>query len=757
MKRIIGSLLVLGLAGCAGGGGSTSAPAPTVQPQASAVVSELAVSFDGSAGQGFSITTQFDAPDFVPGVAGQAWRTDGFSSFGRGSIDLSDASGFTASTWVAIESYPSDLEVPVRDLSPSSIMNQRGGGDGFDIFIDTYGRWGLWVATSRGRVTVDAPEPFPLYNWAHVAARLDPQTGTASLFLDGEEVASERLSSGATFRPEQTDLLVARAVEEVSIIDTFTINRLNASYDALQVTGEALSDGVIRSAYQKHAADLPDWTASLAVPADRFASDYHRPQFRGMPPSGWTNEPHGLTFVDGTWHMFYQRTPNGPFKTQMHWGHMVSDDLVTWRHEKDALWPELQDDSFGFDQKGIWSGDVIVDGDMAFAFYTSVNHSDRLQASNPGIAMATSPRSDMVDWEKSGPIINTRYVNDFRDPYLFRSGGTWHMIIGAAVSSGGGLDYWVLEQTANGANWDHREDFASTSYGQMDVGSIIWEMPVFEPLTDDVWVLTVAPIGGQVSKYGSNATRNVYWTGRWNGSQFQPFSAQPTDLDILPGHLAPTVDRAADGTLRAIGIVDERRSPQSQEDAGWAHTYSLPRRWFLMPDGRTMGQAPAPEVAALRGAPQALAGAGALSAAGLDVGDAGQAYELEIELASGLSSAALVVDLLADPSGAEVTQLRFDAVAGTVTLDKSRSTLDGANEEGPRTLTGAYDTAAFGPIETVRLFVDGSVVDVFINDAAAFAFRAYPTRADATQVRISAEGDPVTLQSVTHWPLVGAD
>ncbi|MEL6753809.1 MAG: GH32 C-terminal domain-containing protein, partial [Pseudomonadota bacterium] len=161
--------------------------------------------------------------------------------------------------------------------------------------------------------------------------------------------------------------------------------------------------------------------------------------------------------------------------------------------------------------------------------------------------------------------------------------------------------------------------------------------------------------------------------------------------------------------------------------------------------------------AALRGAPQAVAGAGALSAGGLDLGDAGHAYELEIELASGLSSAALVVDLLADPSGAEVTQLRFDAVAGTVTLDKSRSTLDGANEEGPRTLTGAYDTAAFGPIETVRLFVDGSVVDVFINDAAAFAFRAYPTRADATQVRISAEGDPVTLQSVTHWPLVGAD
>jgi len=282
-------------------------------------------------------------------------------------------------------------------------------------------------------------------------------------------------------------------------------------------------------------------------------------------------------------------------------------------------------------------------------------------------------------------------------------------------------------------------------------------MPVFEPLTDDVWVLTVAPIGRQVSKYGSNATRNVYWTGRWSGSQFQPFDPRPTDLDILPGHLAPTVDRARDGSLRAIGIVDERRSPQSQEDAGWAHTYSLPRRWFLMPDGRTMGQAPAPEVAALRGTPRTVTGPGALRADGLDIVDAGHAYELEIELAPGLSDAVLSVELLADPSGAEATQLRFDAVAGTVTLDKSRSTLNGANEEGPRTLTGTYDAAAFGPIETIRLFVDGSVVDVFINDAAAFAFRAYPTRADATRVSVSAGGQPVTLQSVTLWPLVGAD
>lgn len=111
---------------------------------------------------------------------------------------------------------------------------------------------------------------------------------------------------------------------------------------------------------------------------------------------------------------------------------------------KDALRPELQTEDFGFDQKGIWSGDVILDGGKAFAFYTSVNHSDRLLASNPGVAMAVREDADLEDWTKIGPILNTEHVVDFRDPYLLRSGGTWHMIIGAALETGGGLDYYVL-------------------------------------------------------------------------------------------------------------------------------------------------------------------------------------------------------------------------------------------------------------------------------------------------------------------------
>jgi sucrose-6-phosphate hydrolase SacC (GH32 family) len=698
---------------------------------------------------GLTIHTQFESPDQVPGVTGNAWRTDGFSSWASLPIRLDGADGFTFSAWVALESFPSDLEVPVTRLSPSSIVHQRDGSRGFDLFIDTYGRWGLWVATNKQELTVDAPDRFPLYEWVHVVATVDAASRSAALYIDGEPVASAKLKKNSRIEFADTDLELARSHTEIGFLN-FTFNRLNAAYDDVAIIDRALSASEVRELRAAYGEQIPDGEASLIVPESRFAGDHHRPGFHAMPAANWTNEPHGMVRVKDTWHLFYQRTPNGPYKTQMHWGHMASDDLVTWRHLPDALWPELQDDKFGFDQKGIWSGDVIYDGDTAFAFYTSVNHFHRITASNPGVSMAISNDPDLRTWKKIGPIINTENVNDFRDPYLWKEGNTWHMIIGAAIDTGGGLDYHVLEPGENGGKWTHRERFTSVSYRLLDNGSIIWEMPVFEPLTDDVHVLVVNPIGGRVSKYGDPATRAVYWTGEWKDGRFHPFSNEPKMLDVIPGHLAPTVARGADGILRAIGIVDERRSPQSQEDAGWAHTFSFPRTWRLLADGRTMGQAPAPELQLLRGAPVVDTGPQDPGSEPALIADGLHAYELEFDLAK--ADAALSLDILASPDGREATRLTFDAARNEVVLDTSRSTLSDEGE-GPTMLRGQYDAEAFGEMSKIRVFVDGSVIDVFINDAAAFAFRSYPELDASTAVRVFAANGGVSLARTRVWPL----
>lgn len=156
MRRIAICLGLWGAAGCASGQSLPVEPGDAAGHGAPA----LSEGLDQPGADGpVSIETQFATPDRVAGVDGGAWRTDGFSSFARARLDLGDADALTASTWIALESYPSDLEVPVRRLTPSSIMNQREGRSGFDLFIDTSGRWWLWAGTSRGTVSVMAPEP----------------------------------------------------------------------------------------------------------------------------------------------------------------------------------------------------------------------------------------------------------------------------------------------------------------------------------------------------------------------------------------------------------------------------------------------------------------------------------------------------------------------------------------------------------------------------------------------------------------------
>ncbi|MGQ3050717.1 MAG: LamG-like jellyroll fold domain-containing protein [Roseateles sp.] len=715
----------------------------------------LALDFDqlaqGVLPAGAAIHTQFPAPDVVPGVTGSAWRTDGFSSYAQAALLLNANAAFSLSLWVALESFPSDLEVTVRELSPSSFAQQAQGDAGFDLHIDTFGRWGFRIATSAGVLRVAAPQRFPLRRWVHLVASVEPTSGVVSLYQDGALVGTATGQPGMSLRLAPVPLKLATPAVEARILD-FKVNRLNGAFDLVEVYPAALSAAQLALLPTPDTA--PDAEPSLVVPASRFAADHLRPRLHAMPPANWANEPHGLVRVgegkDAVWHLFYQRTPNGPFKTQMHWGHMASRDLVTWQHLPDALRPELQTDDSGFDMKGIWSGHVITDGGKAFAFYTSVNHGERLSAANPGVSMAVSEDADLRTWRKLGPVVNTAGVRDFRDPFLWKQGETWHMLVGAALETGGGLQYYVLKRGEKGARWQPQR-FSEVAYRLLDTGSEIWEMPVFERLSDDVWVLVVNPIGGKVSKYGEPATRAVYWMGEWVNGRFKPFSHTPQNLDLIPGHLAPTVGRAADGRLRAIGIVDERRTPAAQLRAGWAHTFSLPRVWTLLPDRRTLGQSPAPELLALRGEPLLPATPVQLSAERRLLGSGLHAYELQVDLDDAAAAAGpITLDLMASADGREFTRLRFDPAQGRAEIDKSQSSLS-ADGEGLQRLQGRYPSDAFGPMRTLRVFVDGSAIDVFINDAAAYAVRSYPSLPGSTQVHLATQ-QPASAR-VQIWPL----
>ncbi|WP_177185232.1 LamG-like jellyroll fold domain-containing protein [Sphingobium sp. YR768] len=700
--------------------------------------------FEGADKERPQFHTQFAQPDFVPGVSGRAWRSDGFSSWVSAPLSLDANRGFSVEVWLALESYPSGYEAPADRLIPASILQQATRDAGFDIFIDAFGRWGFRVSTSGGAIRVQAKEPFPLNKWVHVAATYDPYSGEARLYLNGQLLAAKK-TRPAMFRPAMSALEIANSWQRAPL-GAFNINGLNAAYDNVKVMGGVLSPETI--AANANSNTPPPAARSLVVPETRFAQDLQRPRYHALPPANWTNEPHGLIRRGATWHMFYQRTPNGPYKTLMTWGHMKSEDLVHWTDLPIALRPELQTDDFGFDMKGIWSGDVVTGpGGFAFAFYTSVNHSATFY--NPGISMAISDDPDLINWKKAGPLIDRTGVRDFRDPYVWFEGGEAHMIVGAALGSSGGLAYYRCANLASRSCWKRQPPMAP--FNEMDVGSEIWEMPVFEKIADGKYVLVANPIGGKVSKYGEPTTRGVYWIGDWDGATFKPDSLEPKMLDVLPGHLSPTVARDAGGELVGIGIVDERRTATAQLRAGWAHSFSLPRVWRLLPDGKTLGQSPLRSLEQLRnGSPLdiTLAGSGERQA-----GDLGRMTEIKALFSSLPTQGTYGVTLAVSPDGREATRLYYDVERREFVLDKTHSTA-GTDDEGPHILRGAYDEAAFGKPRDFHVYVDHSVVDVFINDAAAFSFRIYPAGVNSTGFGILSTSH--TEAQVQAWRLNAA-
>ena len=155
------------------------------------------------------------------------------------------------------------------------------------------------------------------------------------------------------------------------------------------------------------------------------------PHLRFTAGEGWINDPLGLTYHNGKYHLFFQYLPHGVAWTpSCAWGHATSPDLFAWTEEKVALSP-------GDGDEGCWSGSVVRPSARdAVMFYTSV------QLANAEIGRVRTARpvdSDWRDWAKeefvADPPTDVELTN-FRDPFVFRDAGAWWMLVGAGRADG---------------------------------------------------------------------------------------------------------------------------------------------------------------------------------------------------------------------------------------------------------------------------------------------------------------------------------
>ncbi|WP_329282341.1 glycoside hydrolase family 32 protein [Streptomyces sp. NBC_01451] len=438
--------------------------------------------------------------------------------------------------------------------------------------------------------------------------------------------------------------------------------------------------------------------------------DPHHPVAHLRPPRNWINDPNGLVFHDGHYHLCYQYNPYGATHANMHWGHFRSPDLLSWEPLPTALSPTPG----GVDADGCFSGNAVDDGDRLVAFY-SAHREDRSFQHQP-VTSAVShdggrtfrPRGELLIPEL--PEGCTMY----RDPYAWRDGDSWRMLVGAALADGRAAA--LLYDSPDLENWTYRGPFATRHPepigGTEQLTGEGWECPQYLPAAGGRGALLVS-----TWNHHTGPQRVAALIGEEHDGRFK--ADAPVWADHGPDFYAPALLRAPGGRWLLWGWSWEARDQAWTVTDGWAGVLTLPRE-IHVGDDNTLRQQPATELLALRGEHTVHARGETHGPQPVDLGDVGRAFDLTARLQPTADAA---LRLLTNPDGSEYLDIRLDAEAGELVVDREDASLD------TRAHGGSYRMPCpTGHPVDLRVVADHSIAEVFLTTTGqVLTLRFYPT------------------------------
>jgi fructan beta-fructosidase len=311
----------------------------------------------------------------------------------------------------------------------------------------------------------------------------------------------------------------------------------------------------------------------------------HRPQLHFSPPANWMNDPNGMVYHNGEYHLFYQYYPNDTVWGPMHWGHAVSKDLIHWENLPIALYP----DKLGY----IFSGSAVVDKQNTSEFGTKNNpplvamftyhlmegeKAGRKDFQYQGIAYSTDNGRNWTKYDKNPVIPNTENIKDFRDTKVFWHEETKQWKVVFAVG-----DHVRFYSSNDLKSWKLESEFGKNdgSHGG------VWECPDLFPLkingkTKWVLLLSINPGGAN----GGSATQ--YFIGDFDGKTFKNINPSETTLWLDYGrdnYAGVTWSNAPKGRRIFLGWMSNWDYAQKVPTLPWRSAMTLPRELSLKQTG----------------------------------------------------------------------------------------------------------------------------------------------------------------------------
>lgn len=710
------------------------------------------------------------------GVKGNALYMDGFSNSITNRDFKTPSSAITLSAWVAprvFENLPNygDSSDAAGNPRLTSVINKGDveAGEGFVLGYGRLGLWGIQLALHNTETDDDYVLAFydpinalPLYEWSHIAVSFDGKTGYIGLFYNGApsyeaiipDLAETRLISS------EDPLYIGRYTNPVQ---EFGISRqlVSGLLDEVKIYNASLSPKEITEVYadtdtaEGHPA--LDWQ-DIALDNSVYEGDRYRPQYHGLPPAVWMNEPHSPFYYNGKYHVFYQHNPSGPYWSQIRWAHIVSDDMIHWEYVKDAVVPTA-----GICPEGVWTGGACIgpDGTPWLAITAGTNTSS-WSGQNVAFAHAADPDDPyLVDWIVEDKVTITQPADDsqgerdqFRDPFVWYDDGVYYMMVSTSIPGKGGSAN--VYTSTDMREWESRGYLYECDYNLYPEQGAHWECVVMLP---------VSTADGSQTKYilfdcpqytvDGYTVECYYWIGTFDkeNCRFIPDDHKPRLFDMGRGVFTgqngycflTEEDKAAGKTsyeqgrtvIYAIAQGKDAGTAQNYY-AGWAHNFAIPLELRLSDDGNEIIREPIKELQSIR--QETL-----YSYEG--EGKTADAINSEISSIRGdlleIRATFTVAPTAADYSGG--ISVRYNP--NTVNLQTERTDIlfTNAGVYIDRSQSSLLDYVTKTPSHTwentsrefsVIILLDRSMLEVYVNGVMSFTTRIYPKYGDSDYLRV---------------------
>lgn len=482
---------------------------------------------------------------------------------------------------------------------------------------------------------------------------------------------------------------------------------------------------------------------SLSDTFDMTNREKFRPVYHHTPAYGWMNDPNGMFYKDGVYHLYFQHNPYGSTWGNMTWGHSTTTDLVNWNYEGLAIKP----DAWG----AVFSGSAVVDYDntagfgknAVVAFYTSAKSSPWGDTQSQSMAYSLDNGKTFVKYAYN-PVV-TSSKRDFRDPKVFWYAPDKHWVM--ILAGGQEMDIY---SSKNLKDWKYESSFGAKqgAHGGVWECPDLVELPV-EGAKEKKWVLicNINPGG----PFGGNAAQ--YFVGTFNGKKFVNESPTQTKwMDWGKDHYATvTFSNAPGGRCIALGWMSNWQYQTVLPTLQYRGSNTIARDLTLYrQDGELLLRCtPSPEIEKARMQKVSVPSfkvSDSYDLASLLEGNDG-AYEIDMTIKN--SGASKIMFTLSNDKGEKVN-MYYDIMRKQFVMDRSESGKVDFSVDFPAvTVAPVYDTDNI----RLRLFVDRTSIEAF-GEGGKFVMtnQVFPTEPYNKMSFVSVRGN-FTVKSMDVYKL----